>query len=107
MRDDVAGARVVVVVARNAVETQSEGRILPAVRVAAKIIQLIRDIEAERRGFAVDPVRESGWDAVQRVTRPTAVRYGERTVDDRERAHIEHVAARLGARQTEVDEIQI
>src|SRR5260370_34444659 len=46
-------------------------------------------------------------DAKLRRRRPTSVRDGEWTVDDRQRVHVEDIAPRRRARESVVDEVEV
>ena len=74
--------------------------------MATKRVRRRRQVQPERRCRAAEPIGEARRNAVLRRRRSAPVRDRKRPVDDLERTHIEHVAARRRARQAVVDEIE-
>src|SRR2546429_5463468 len=74
--------------------------------MALEHVSVLSNVEPERGRCAARCIRETGRDTVLRERRTAAVRDREWTFENRQRPHVEDVAAWLGARQTVIDEVQ-
>src|SRR5437868_14760910 len=107
MGDYPARTSVVIVSCRHALQLESDRPIRPPTSVSHERVGLLRDVQSERRGIAPGCIRETGGNSVLiRGCAPT-VRDHEWTIDDFQRAHVEHVTASCRAGQTVIDEIEV
>ena len=107
MRHHAARHRLIVVALGHAVELEPDGAVRPAAGLAMECVEGLGDIESERSRLRAGGVRETGRHPVLRRRRPPAVGDRERPFLDLQRIHVEHIPARLRARQTVVDEVQV
>ncbi len=106
MGNDTSLERAVVEIARHSLQAETDRAVSVPAGVAGELVGALGEVESERGRGAARRVRKPIRNPVLRPGRSAAVGHRKGTFEDRQAAHVEDVAAQLGAWEPVIDEVE-